>query len=230
MQRCPPDARATPEAFTLVELLAVVAVIITLMALVLPAGVAVLQGRGVEAAMDQVAAAADLARSQALASNTYVWLGLGNRVVDGENELVMGIVRSRDGTPRLDSANAEPVANPVRIRRMYLAALNELSTGMRQKVYDVRAQSAASAVTTPLQDQNGDAAFSIGDIEFDHGVLFAPTGEAMAAAPVSAVAPFTTHFLLGVLPARGAQPAIQEANSGAILLYGGTGQQRRLRP
>ena len=94
-------------AFTLVELLVVIAVISVLLALIAPAFTQVNTGRQMTLAAYNIEGALDNARAYAKANNTYTWVGFfeedgsqgsANPAVAGKGRIVISTVASKDGT------------------------------------------------------------------------------------------------------------------------------------
>ncbi len=94
-------------AFTLVELLAVIAIIVVLSALILPAFTSLNAGGNITKATYDVAEALENARAYAMATNTYVWVGFfeetqtqasTNPATAGIGRIILSVVASRDGT------------------------------------------------------------------------------------------------------------------------------------
>jgi prepilin-type N-terminal cleavage/methylation domain-containing protein len=80
-------------AFTLVELLVVMAVVALLMALAIPAFNSIGRAGDITKAGADIAGILEHARTHAMASNTRVWVGFSN----SGNELLVGAVAARDG-------------------------------------------------------------------------------------------------------------------------------------
>ena len=92
-------------AFTLLELLVVMAIIAILMVLIAPAFTSIKTGNDVTTAANTIKGVLDTARTYANANNTYVWVGFFEENVAsttagtaGVGRLVMSIVASQDGT------------------------------------------------------------------------------------------------------------------------------------
>ncbi len=93
--------------FTLVELLVVIGIIMTMMALAVPAYQYLNSAGNVTKAGNDVAGFLEQARSYAMANNTYVWVGFEK---DGK-DLVISAVASRTGTLNVVQTDVT-IANP----------------------------------------------------------------------------------------------------------------------
>jgi type II secretory pathway pseudopilin PulG len=112
------DARVRTRAFTLLELLIVVGIIIALTALVVPAFTNLKSGNDVTSAANTIKGVLDTARTYAKANNTYTWVGFFEESVAqpsttpaaaGIGRLVMSIVASKDGTMLYTGNLSSPV-------------------------------------------------------------------------------------------------------------------------
>ena len=114
MSSLPPKFTVPARAgFTLAELLTVMAVIIVLMALAFPAFNSIKSSGDLTKGISDVAGTLELARTYALANNTYVWVGFYEE--DGSQSspntspntnggrLILSVVASRDGTRYSDA-------------------------------------------------------------------------------------------------------------------------------
>jgi Tfp pilus assembly protein FimT len=109
-------------AFTLVELIVVIAIIVTLMSLLVPAIKGIKGGADITSSAYKIAGALDQARAYAMANNTYVWVGIAETDVSnsasaspqtaGIGRVALAIVASRDGTRNYDVSNANLSAPP----------------------------------------------------------------------------------------------------------------------
>ncbi len=107
-------------AFTLVELLAVMSIVLIMAALVIPAFNAITGAGDVTKAAYDLAGALELARTYALANNTYVWVGFyeddetqssPNAIATGKGgRVILSVVASRNGTRYNDAMNVIPKA------------------------------------------------------------------------------------------------------------------------
>src|SRR5256714_5450857 len=103
--------RERASAFTLLELLIVIAIIALLMVLIAPAFTYIKGGTDVTSAAYTIKGVLDTARTYAKTNNTYTWVGFYEEDVSqsstspatfGVGRLVMSIVASKDGTTVYD--------------------------------------------------------------------------------------------------------------------------------
>ena len=133
-----PDNRAP--AFTLVELLVVVSIMLVLMALIAPAFNAIQGGNNVSTAAYDVAGALQTARSYAMAHNTYAWVGFYEEDAGavtptnqtppytGKGQIILAVVASTDGSTDLTPAVLSPVGKIARIKNVHLADIGAPSS------------------------------------------------------------------------------------------------------
>lgn len=76
--------------FTLVEMLAVIAIIGFSTALAVPSLPSLLGTKGISKAVNDTSGILELARTEAMARKTYVWVSFLNRDVSGTSELLIG--------------------------------------------------------------------------------------------------------------------------------------------
>lgn len=96
-------------AFTLVELIVVMGIIVVMIALVVPAVTSIARTNSVTRALYEVTGALENARTYAVANQTYVYVGFVQEDLTTENRtrLVMATIASRDGTrPYLTKTDA----------------------------------------------------------------------------------------------------------------------------
>ncbi len=112
------SSRSEPRrAFSLIELLLVVALIAILSLLAVPAFISISRGSGMKQAINGVSDALEMARTDAMASSTWIWVGLADGTADNPSQtpqIVIARVASRDGTTNTDTTNLTQLAPPVR--------------------------------------------------------------------------------------------------------------------
>lgn len=114
--------------FSLTELTAVLAIIVTFAGLATPAFVSITRGNGVSDGTFKVANALQMARAHAMANKTYVWVGFCEQAFSsplpsttpppyaGKGRIALAIVASRDGTPIFE---ADSPAAPIPADRVF---------------------------------------------------------------------------------------------------------------
>ncbi len=106
--------RRPDSAFSLIELMVVISIIIVLMALLAPAFRSIKGGNDVTAAAYTIKGALEQARAYAMANHTYTWVGFyeeaatnstsGTSHPAGVGRVVISMVASKDGTRYRDAA------------------------------------------------------------------------------------------------------------------------------
>jgi type II secretory pathway pseudopilin PulG len=149
----PESTRKSPDSFTLVELVSVIAIIGVLTALLIP----VFNGlRGARSLADDAQTIADLfdqARTHAIANNTYVWIGIYEESENqpeptnatppypGRGRVILATVASRDGTTACQDSSSSssnripliasqivPVGKLIRIENIHLTDIGPPSS------------------------------------------------------------------------------------------------------
>lgn len=195
-------------AFSLVELLVVIALIAVMLALAAPTLTGIARGTGMKRAVSDVSSAVEQARAQAMASSTWVWLGFANQSSNNFNSLSFVIVGSKDGTTNTATSNLSVFQRPQKIENV--------------RLLDART-SHTSGITNAAPLKGGDASFTIlvnnQSQSYSGTVLaFSPRGEATL--KYSARDPWIE---IGIAEMRGDQ--VQTNLSASILTSGLSGQQ-----
>jgi prepilin-type N-terminal cleavage/methylation domain-containing protein len=193
--------------FTLIELLVVVAIIAVLSILAAPAVSSITQARGVSEAAQQISSAVEMARSEAVARRTYVWLGLQTVTNAGTTDVVVGMVYSKDGSTNHQAANLQPVARPVTLRQVGLTNSSEVP-GSPVELAGFR---------DGIEMDFGPAA----QFTDKRSLTFTPLGEVLTIASPSATSPFEPLMALGIAASRGA--ALDQNNIASVAIDGSSG-------
>jgi len=207
-------SQAAANAFSLIELLVVIAIIALLTAFALPAFNSIGQARGVSEAAYQVAAAVEMARSEAITRQTYVWLGFQNQTNSGNIDLRIGMVYSKDGTTtNTTAANLQPIGRAVLIQRVGLVNPSALQVGTN-----------LSGVPSVLTNSSG-ATFSLGQTGFTNTTVTAtPAGEFLLNSLSTTAVPtngFDSQIAIGLRQFRGTTAGVD--NDVAIVIDGSVG-------
>ncbi|MEO7933413.1 MAG: hypothetical protein ABIT76_09675 [Chthoniobacterales bacterium] len=145
-------------AFTLVELLAVVAIMITMIALAVPAFNAMRGAGDVTKAAYDISGAIESARSYAIANSTYTWIGFYEEDAGallatntkppytGKGRVVVAVVYSKDGTTNCQDSNATST-NPIPLTPSLIGQLGRIAKIEKVHMTDVGAPTGGSNVT-----------------------------------------------------------------------------------
>jgi len=158
------------EGMTLIELLAVIAIAALLMTLTISNITGITQGQGMKKALNEVGDLLENARTEAMATSTWVWIGFRDSTQDNagkQPEVTIVVVASRDGTANQTSSNLVILGKPIRIANV--------------KVLNSLTQWAIAGETVPLADSPNTFTTRVNGTnrQFSKTVLaFSPQGEA----------------------------------------------------
>jgi len=190
-------------AFSLIELLVVVAIIALLAVLTPPALNAILSGRNPGEAATQIAGAVEAARARATSGNSHVWLCFQPDSRLGQNGLWVATLTSTSPAPD----GAAPIGKPIFLPGVALVAPGELDVGIPL----------TNAVS--LDSYSGGLAISFGGRQYDgRSITFTPGGEAMLAARPDARTGFDPQILIGLKAVRGETRV--DGSAAAVLIDG----------
>lgn len=151
-------ARVQTAAFTLIEMLLVIATILVVMGLAAPAFNALKGAGDVTKAAYDVAGVIEAARSYAMANNTYTWVGFyeedaGTLIPTavkppyaGKGRLVMAVVYSKDGTTGCQDPNSTS-GTPIPLAASMLGQLGKLVKVENVHMTDIGAPAGGNAQT-----------------------------------------------------------------------------------
>lgn len=242
MKKPLPKCLSKKRAFSLIEILAVTAVITVLMSLVVPAVSSVRSGRNVARVSADIAVTLEQARSYAMANNTYVFVGFSE--VDGiqaesarpqqagRGRLLVAVVASKDGTRGYDpaspgsswsgSGNLAPLGRLLRFDGIHLADVLPAPVSGMATVGAASQLGQVTVATTfdwPLGGAQKICTFSR-VIQFDpQGSATIPSGSSLS-----------RWLEVALRPARGNQPDTASPNFAALQLEGVTGAVKLFRP
>jgi len=216
-------AACGPGGFSLVELLAVLALLGVLAVFAIPAAQSLAGARGVSRAAYDVAGLLELARSEAVSRQTYVWVGFETNQAPEGLELRMAAVASRDGSgTNTMEANLLPLTKVIKVRQTALSRWSDLKSPTR----DLAPQGTPTDVST----HTGGIPFTVGSTAFENGrtVTFTPRGEIVLKGAVGPYDGYTTLAAVSLRQARGAE-VLPDADDAAVLIDGPTGAVSTLR-
>lgn len=210
-------------AFSLIELLVVMAIIGFMSGLTMLAMQGASQRGRSDFAVEQVRAQIDIARQTAMTMNTYCYVALGK---DGDNLYVAGI-QSLNGQPASGSAILPVSGNFTLCAQTQKASgvivEDELPPADRDKFKDLPAD---TLLNKSLQPKNASSQFSIpkagaagSTVSSTHVIEFNPTGE--AAVRVTNTALPSSSVQLAIVPCAGSQPSERERAKTVLLWVNG---------
>ena len=188
-------------AFSLIELLTVIALMGILIGMVIPA-LGVGDGKKFTAAVNDVATVLEQARTSAMAMNTYVWVGIQPGQDSGTTGVALTAVASLSGDADTSKSNLRTIL-PLRVR-----------TGV---AIDKNPAAAANAVNLAGGNLSFTQSWRGADVTFDPALQFSPRGE------VTVVDGTQSRWIQVALVAAKGDHQIAN-NKAAILVSGVTGQ------
>jgi len=231
-------------AFTFVELMGVITIMVTMMALVTPAFTQMKNADDVTKAAYEVAGVLERARAYAIANNTYVWVGFyeedavatspTNSVppYSGKGLLVLAMVASKNGTPffcksdpsaPLPGTGITQVANRVTLEGVHMADIGRPNGG-DVNLLDGRPDTPYTFGSpndhyNRINSESSDKTlhpFSAQNYTFYKTVRFSPRGEAN----VNSTYDIRTVVEIGLQPTRGTRVDTANRNVAAVQITG----------
>lgn len=209
--------------FTLVELLTVIAILVILAGLTVPAASSLLRSQSFNQTLATLNGTLDQARQYAIAQNTYVWVAFAQT----GNQLDVAVVASPDGTDTTTNWTGSPAAgSPSLIPIAKLQMLNLTTLVSPNGTGTSRTVVPATPPTSVGQPLNNLVSFTMNlpgqssPTTFNYALQFTPSGEARV---VDGVPVDFVEF--AVQPEKG--PGVVDARDGAAIQVNGlTGQAR----
>lgn len=106
--------------FTILELLIVIGIMAIMIALAVPALVGMAEGQGMKRAITTISGNLEMARAEAMAKSTWVWVGFSNATNNGISQMTILSIASRDGTSALNPDNIVSISKVQRIHNVAL--------------------------------------------------------------------------------------------------------------
>lgn len=233
MNRFPtPSTTSQRAAFTLIELLTVMAIVAILAGASLPAISSLSRTNNLNGSLSELAGLLAQARQYAVAQRTYVWLAMReNNDTFGEPSVDVALLASKTGMQPSSpwaaqgTVPSDTISLLIRPKTLKQVRLEEGGTFTRQNIADLPAQPQIGPDNSPA---DGSATFTVRlpgtsrNVTFDRVIQFLPDGEARVAdSPIDIIE-------MGVRSMRG---SVADQNNIAVLRINGlTGQTRVYRP
>ncbi len=225
-------------AFSLVELLVVVAVLALVLSFVVPAVLRSRGGQGMKPAAYELAGLLQGARAYAMANNTYVWVGLYEENADspaptaqvppyaGSGRVIASVVASIDGTAITTSGSV-----PTTLPQNRIAPLNPVTTLQNVHLSSLPAPTggadgsfsgrpiAGPGAPLGLNSDSAEKAtppFTFGNYTFHKTIRFNPRGEAM----INGTGDLRPVVEIGLRPTHGGQVDTRSTDLAAIQISG----------
>ncbi len=225
MRRLPHSSSFAPrsaKAFSLLELLIVIAVIGILAVTTVPAFNAIASGHGINQAAYDVAGMLEFARAEAVTRQTYVWVGFQNTNVNGSLELQMAAVASRDGSgTNTASSNLLNITKIFRLKNTSLSKWTDLKSST---------QDLLTNATTSVMENNSGVIFQVGANRFNSrsSITFTPRGEALLKGSTGPNDGYENLIDISFRQARGTT-VLPDADDAAVVVDGAAGTIRTLK-
>lgn len=204
--------------FSLLELLAVVVIIAVISVYTVPALQSFASSQGVNQGVYDVLGLLELARSEAIARQAYVWVGFDTKVVDGQSVLCMTAVCAKDGSA--DSANLVRLTRVIQVKNAQLVDWSNLKPETQ----------AILSGSTPLSVANNETNFvpgANGEI-LKKSLTFTPRGEALLNSSPESTTPYDASIDVSFRQTKGTQ-VLAHADDAAVIIDGSTGTLRQIR-
>jgi len=210
--------------FSLIELLTVMAILGLLTAVAIPVISGIDRRRDITTSAYGLHDLLEYARSEAMARNTYTWVGFANVPASsagnatGGHQVVAAAFCSQDGTPSAGQSLIGPLVKPMKFKNVKIVASSALEQGVRDQLDAVTALS--------LTAQSGSKALpSAGGITFSHSITFTPQGLAMVKPEPSAQDGFDEAVDIGLVQMTG-DTELPSPNDVCLRVLGGSGTAR----
>lgn len=217
--------RLDSRAFSLIELLVVMAILGLLVTMAMPAISSLRAVGNMRRSADQVSATLAEARAEALTKNRYVSVGLKSKEIDGINHVILATVGSVDGSSSL--SEIRQIGRSVSLAGIKLVPLTDMPATLQSKISGVQEDQGL----LDISDAGGAQTFTVAGETFSTCILFTPGGEALVpqATSTTVTTPFTPFILIGLRRAVGVDASAPDTKAVCIVVDGGTSTQRQYR-
>lgn len=210
--------------FSLLEILAVMLLLGVLTSAVLPAFNSIAGGQGFAQGVYEIRDLLELARSEAIARQTYVWVGFQNVQTTTGCEIQMAAVASMDGSgTNTSAANLAVCSRVLHVRDARLSQWSALSASM-QSMLSGTTPSSIAVNTQGIAFSAGAASFSGG-----YTLTYTPRGEALLKGAASSTDGYDPLIDVSIQKAHGTTVSANAENA-SVLVQGATGALRIMRP
>lgn len=214
-------------AFTLVEILAVVAISSVLLVLAIPSLPSLLAVKGTTRAVSEISNLIEIARNEAMTMQCYTWLGFESATTSvGSDELRAVVISPLTGNITMESvsgslliASARPISPVYKWENLRLASLADLDASVRDL-----ARTTETSIPLASQDSTVFRFGSAGTAQSRYlTITFTPQGYALLTASPDIMTPYVKLIDIGLIPSRGG------SDQAALVINGFNGQTQILR-
>jgi Tfp pilus assembly protein FimT len=224
-------------AFTLVELMIVISIMMLLMSFAAPTMSGILKGKKTEQAISVLTAVFEHARMEAVVQNTYIWVGLTNKrpsgtsqTPSGQDEVWVMSFKGRNGERRPNGAFI-PAASMRRIEGVSILDLGSLPQVISEKLHKKASRGDLMNAAPSSSSISWAGNLDTGSVEFNQLILFTPRGEALLEDGVADRLPQPVPYVaMGLGNTVGGAIGKNDRDLAAILVDGFNGRVSVIRP
>ena len=230
--------RFSSGAFTLVELVIVLGIVLLMLGFAAPSVVGILKGKRVEQALAAISDVLERSRMEAMSQNSYIWAGLCNISKEdpenrsGQDELWLLTFRNKSGENRIptDSLSMNMLPNSAlrRVEGVNLVTKDKLPDRV-VALFPATAKDfiAELPLKTALKWAGSGPSMAR---DFNRIILFTPRGEAILETGSTDLPVPDPYLWLGLSRTNNGQPAPAEKDMAAVLVSGFSGRVTLVRP
>jgi len=204
--------------FSLVELLAVMALIGLTYSFVVPIASNLLRGQPITRAVNGLSSLLEYARQEAMTRQTYTWVCFGERTnALGNIELSVVVLASRDGTSNVAASNLRQMSRGFVFENVVLSETASLRPTTRALTTGLNPDGAV------VQNNSG-VDFNTSGVTYDRSMTFTPSGAPLFEASPTWASGFARIIDISLRHSRGGNAPEAEADDAAIYLHGASGR------